>query len=61
MAVRDISLERRGGFIFAALDLNRDNLRSVLQYKINLAVLVRVISRLNLKLTAELLQEVVFR
>ena len=61
MVVSDIPLERRGGFVLAAFCFNGYNLRPILQNKINLATLVRVVPRLNLKLPSKLLQDIVLR
>ena len=54
-----VSLERRRGFILTTFYFNRDDLCSILQDKINLTVLVRIVARLNLKLPAKLLQDIV--
>lgn len=51
----NVPLERGRGFILAAFCLNGDDLRSILQNKINLTVLVGIVVRLDFKLTAQLL------
>lgn len=58
--VCNVLFEGRRGVIFAALSLNGDDFSTVLQHKVNLAVLIREIARLNFKLTAKLLQNIVF-
>lgn len=57
----DVSLEGGGGLVLAALSLHWDDLRPVLQHKVDLAVLVGEVPGLHLKLAPELLQNVVFR
>ena len=58
--VCNIFLEGRCGFVFAAFCLNGNDFRAILQNKIDLIVLVCKIAWLNLKLTAKLLQNIVF-
>ena len=58
MMLRDIPFERRCRLVFSTFGFNRDNLCAVLQNKIYLAVLVRVISGFNIELAAKLLQNV---
>lgn len=57
--VGDVPLERGCGFITAAFCLNGNDLRSVLQNKINFAVLVGIIVRFDFKLPVQLLQDIV--
>lgn len=56
----DISFEGRCGFILTAFDFNGDNFRFALYYKINLAVLIGKLARLNLELPSKLLQNIIF-
>ena len=61
LIVLDILLKRRSRFVFSPLCLNRNDLGSVLQNKVDLAILVGVVSGFNIKLSAKLLQHIVFR
>lgn len=61
MMVGNVFFERWSSFVLAALCLYGDDLCAVLDEEINLTVFVRVVTRLHLKLTAELLQNVVLR
>ena len=56
----DIPLEGGGGLVLAALGLHRNDLRPVLQHKVDLVVLVGEVPGFHLKLAPELLQNVVF-
>lgn len=56
----NVAFEGRGRFIFAALGFHRDNLGSVLQDEVNLAVLIREIPGRYWELATQLLQEIVF-
>ena len=60
MMIRDIFFERRRSFIFSALRLNGNDLSTVLQDKIDLAVFIREVPGLNVELAAQLLQYIVF-
>ena len=55
-----VPLEGRSRFIFPSFDLNRNDLRTILQDKVYLAAAVRIISGFYLKLPTELLQDVIF-
>ena len=56
----NVPLERRCGFVLAALRFNGMISVAVLQNKINLVILVGKVMRLNLKLPAKLLQDIIF-
>ena len=60
LMVGNISFERRGGFVFPALHFNGNDLRAVLQYKINFTVFVGIVTGLDLKLSPKLLQAIIF-
>lgn len=57
----DIFLKGRRRLFFAPFGFDGDNLYPVLQDEIQLVVLAGEVSRLDVKLTAKLLQKVVFR
>lgn len=61
MAVCDILLKRRCGFILTALGLYGDDFSTALDKEINLAIFIGVIAGLYLELAAKLLQDIVFR
>ena len=60
VTVGDIPLKGRRGLVLAALCLDGDDLCAVLQHEVDFAGFVRVIARLHVKLTAKLLQHIVF-
>ena len=56
----NVPLEGRCRFVLAAFCFNGNDLCAVLQNKINFIILVGKVMRLNFKLTAKLLQDIVF-
>lgn len=60
MLLRDILFERGSGFILAALDFHGNNFHPALQEKIYFAIFDGIIAWLDSKLSAKLLQNIVF-
>ena len=60
VAVGDILLERRRGFILTALGLYGDDFSTVLDKEINFTIFIGVVAGLHLELAAQLLQNIVF-
>ena len=61
VAVGDILLKRRCGFILTALGLHGDDLSTALDKEINFTVFIGVIAGFHIELAAKLLQDIVFR
>ncbi len=57
MVVFDILLKRRRRLVLSTLCLNRNDLGTELKYKVYLAVFIGVVTGLDIKLAAQLLQE----